>query len=66
MGRKSGRNREQRGKKKENKGTSASQVKRTLLNFLENHYGEEFSEKHLIKQLQMRLLIFSQITKILK
>lgn len=54
MGRKSGRNREQRGKKKENKGTSASQVKRTLLNFLENHYGEEFSEKHLINQLQIK------------
>jgi ribonuclease R len=54
MGRKSGRSRDQRRKKKDDKGTSASQVKRTLLNFLENHYGEEFSEKHLIKQLQIK------------
>jgi ribonuclease R len=54
MGRKSGRNREQRGKKKEDRGTATSQIKKALLNFLENHYGEEFSEKSLIKQLQIK------------
>lgn len=52
MGKRSGRKRDK--KSGEKRGTDAFQLKRAIHNFLENHYGEEFSEKNIIKKLQIR------------
>jgi len=47
MGRKTGNN-------KGDKVMDSSQLARTVLNFLDNNYGEEFSSKQLIKKLELR------------
>jgi ribonuclease R len=53
MGRKSGRNNKDK-KRGSRRGSNPSQLIRTVLNFLENHFGEEFSERQLSKQLKLR------------
>ncbi|WP_035805679.1 ribonuclease R [Lunatimonas lonarensis] len=54
MGRKSGRNNKDKNRGSR-RGSNPSQLKRTVLNFLENHFGEEFSERQLSKQLKLRV-----------
>jgi ribonuclease R len=40
--------------KKSKKGMDASQLAKTVINFLDNHFGEEYSTKQLIKKLELR------------
>ncbi|MBW3469764.1 ribonuclease R [Arthrospiribacter ruber] len=53
MGRKSNKN-SQQGKKKGGKITDSAQLARKVLNFLDNHYGQEFNAKQIIKKLEIR------------
>jgi ribonuclease R len=53
MGRKSNKN-SQQGKKKGGKITDSAQLTRKILNFLDNHFGEEFNAKQIIKKLEIR------------
>ncbi|EOZ96799.1 3'-to-5' exoribonuclease RNase R [Indibacter alkaliphilus LW1] len=53
MGRKSNKNSPQ-GKKKGGKITDSAQLTRKILNFLDNHFGEEFNAKQIIKKLEIR------------
>lgn len=52
MGRRS--DRSNQGRRKENKPMDAEKLARKALNFLNNHFGEEFSEKEIIKKLELR------------
>lgn len=53
MGRKSGKSYKDK-KKGSRRGPAPVSLKKTVLNFLENHFGEEFSERQLSKQLKLR------------
>ena len=52
MGRRSDRSRQ--GRKREGKNTDASKLARQVLDFLDNHFNEGYSEKKLIKKLELR------------
>src|SRR5690606_27920031 len=46
--------RNNQGRRKDNKPMDAERLARKALNFLNNHFGEEFSEKEIIKKLELR------------
>jgi len=52
MGRRSDKSRQ--GRKREGKKTDASKLARQVLDFLDNHFNEGYSEKKLIKKLELR------------
>ncbi|MCC5938507.1 MAG: ribonuclease R [Lunatimonas sp.] len=54
MGRKSGKNNRDRKKGGSGRGGNPFQLKNTVLNFFESHFGEEFSERQLSKLLKLR------------